>query len=60
VEVFTSGPLDALKKTMHGSEFLGYESIEAQGKVIGIIAQDSLCDRIQEVGHAQPVTVGRP
>ena len=57
VEVFTSGPLDALKKTMHGSEFLGYESIEAQGKVIGIIAQDSLCDRIQEVGHAQPVTV---
>jgi alanyl-tRNA synthetase len=57
VEVFTSGPLDALKKTMHGSEFLGYDAIEAPGKVIGIIAQDSLCDRIQEVGHAQPVTI---
>jgi alanyl-tRNA synthetase len=57
VEVFTSGPLDALKKTMHGSEFLGYDAIEAPGTVIGIIAQDSLCDRIHEVGHAQPVTV---
>jgi alanyl-tRNA synthetase len=57
VEVFTSGPLDALKKTMHGSEFLGYDATEAAGKVIGIIAQDALCDRIQEVGHARPVTV---
>ncbi|MEX0669232.1 MAG: alanine--tRNA ligase [Pirellulales bacterium] len=56
-EVFTSGPLDALKKTMHGSEFVGYDIIEAEGKVIGIIAQDSLCDRLDEVGHAQPVTV---
>jgi alanyl-tRNA synthetase len=27
------------------------------GKVIGIIAQDSLCDRLDEVGHASPVTV---
>ena len=57
VEVFTSGPLDALKKTMHGSEFLGFDAIEAPGTVIGIIAQDALCDRLQEVGHAQPVTV---
>ena len=57
VEVFTSGPLDALKKTMHGSEFLGYEATEADGKVIGIIAQDTLCDRLAEVGHARPVTV---
>jgi len=57
VEVFTSGPLDALKKTMHGSEFLGYEATEAPAKVIGIIAQDALCDRVEEVGHARPVTV---
>ena len=57
VEVFTSGPLDALKKTMHGSEFVGYDATEAEGKVIGIIAQDSLCDRLVEVGHDQRVTV---
>jgi len=57
VEVFTSGPLDALKKTMHGSEFLGYDTGAAAGRVIGIIAQGSLCDSLREVGHAAPVTV---
>jgi alanyl-tRNA synthetase len=57
VEVFTSGPLDALKKTMHGSEFVGYDTIVADAAVIGIIAQDSLCDSLTEVGHAAPVTI---
>ena len=57
VEVFTSGPLDALKKTMHGSEFVGYDTIDAEGKIIGIIAQDHLCETFREVGHAAPVTI---
>jgi alanyl-tRNA synthetase len=57
VEVFASGPLDALKKTMHGSEFLGYEATEAEATVIGIIAQGSLCDSLTEIGHAAPVTI---
>ncbi|NDC63579.1 MAG: alanine--tRNA ligase, partial [Planctomycetia bacterium] len=57
VEVFTSGPLDALKKSMHGSDFLGYDSLEADGTIVGIIAQDRLCDSLDEVGHAAPVTV---
>jgi alanyl-tRNA synthetase len=56
-EVFASGPLDALKKTMHGSEFVGYDTLETDGKVIGIIAQDTLCEHLHEVGHADPVTV---
>jgi alanyl-tRNA synthetase len=57
VEVFTSGPLDALKKSMHGSEFVGYEMLEDDGKVIGIIAQGQLCDSLREIGHASPITV---
>jgi alanyl-tRNA synthetase len=57
VEVFTSGPLDALKKAMHGSEFVGYDTLETDGKVIGIIAQGQLCDSLHEVGHASPITV---
>jgi alanyl-tRNA synthetase len=57
VEVFASGPLDALKQSMHGSEFVGYEATEAEGKVVGIIAQGSLCDSLTEVGHAAAVTV---
>jgi alanyl-tRNA synthetase len=57
VEVFATGPLDALKKTMHGTDFVGYDATEAQGRVVGIIAQGSLCDSLVEVGHAAPVTV---
>jgi alanyl-tRNA synthetase len=57
VEVFTTGPLDALKKTMHGSEFVGYDVTETEGKVIGIIAQGHLCDSLHELDHAVPVTV---
>ena len=48
VEVFTSGPLDALKKAMHGSEFLGYESLQTTSKIVGIIAQDRLCESLAE------------
>jgi len=57
VEVFATGPLDALKKTMHGTEFVGYDATEAAAKVVGIIAQAALCDSLVEVGHAVPVTV---
>jgi alanyl-tRNA synthetase len=57
VDVFATGPLDALKKTMHGSEFVGYESIESVGRVVGIIAQETLCDSLTEVGHDERVTV---
>lgn len=47
-EVFASGPLDALKKAMHGSEFLGYESVKVSGKLIGIIAQNRLCESLTD------------
>jgi len=57
VEVFATGPLDALKKSMHGSEFVGYDAIEAEGRVVGIIARDALCDSLSEVGHDAPVTI---
>ncbi|MBL9124823.1 MAG: alanine--tRNA ligase, partial [Planctomycetaceae bacterium] len=57
IELFQSGPLDALKKTMPGTEFLGYDATTATGKIVGIIAQNELCDTLDEVGHAEPVTV---
>jgi len=56
-ELFKSSPLDALKKAMHGTEFVGYETLETKARVVGIIAQDKLCDLVDEVGHAQPITV---
>jgi len=57
VELFQSGPLDALKKAMPGTKFLGYESTTSPAKVVGIIAQNELCDALDEIGHEQPVVV---
>jgi alanyl-tRNA synthetase len=56
-DVFTHSPVDSLAKAMEPTKFLGYETIEATGNVVGIIAQDHLCEEMQEVGHSQPITV---
>lgn len=56
-DVFTHSPVDSLAKAMEPTKFLGYETTEAAGKVIGIIAQDNLCEVMEEIGHEHPVTV---
>ncbi len=57
VEIFSSGPLDALKRTIHTTRFLGYETTKAPARVVGIIAQNHLVDQLTEQGHQDPVTV---
>jgi len=58
VEVFKRDPLEALKKAMHGSQFLGYDALEVEGaKVIGIIAGGKLCEQADEIDSQHPVTV---
>jgi alanyl-tRNA synthetase len=43
--VFSAGPIDTLKKAYHhGSEFLGYSATDAEGTIIGILAQGRLVD----------------
>jgi alanyl-tRNA synthetase len=56
-ELFRSTPIDALKKTLPGTIFLGYETTEAEGQVVGLIARDELVERVDEVGHAEPIVV---
>jgi alanyl-tRNA synthetase len=55
------GPIDSLKQALHTTEFLGYETTEADAVVMGIIAgeapHDHLCDKMEEVGHKNPVRV---
>ncbi len=56
IQVFKHDPLEALKKAMHGSTFLGYETTEVAGaKVLGIISNEQLCDRMAEVDHERPI-----
>ncbi|MCA9270873.1 MAG: alanine--tRNA ligase, partial [Planctomycetales bacterium] len=51
------GPIDAVKKVLHECEFVGYETTEAKAEVKFIIAQDHLCEQLQEVGHEAEVIV---
>jgi alanyl-tRNA synthetase len=55
------GPIDSLKQALHASEFLGYDTIEAEATIKGIVAgvapNDHLCDKMSEVGHKDPVRV---
>jgi alanyl-tRNA synthetase len=50
IKVFRHDPLEGLKKAVHGSQFLGYDSLHVeQAKVLAIVANDRLCERIDEV-----------
>jgi alanyl-tRNA synthetase len=55
--VFKTGPIEALKKAIKQTDFLGYETTEAQAEIRGIVAQDHLLDELTEVGHDRLVQV---
>jgi len=58
VEIFKRDPLEGIKKAMHGSQFLGYETTEVDdARVVAIIAAGHPCDRFAETGHEEPITV---
>lgn len=57
IEVFKTGPVEALKKALHLTRFLGYEAESSSAEIKGIIAQHQLCDRVNEIGHKEPLTV---
>ncbi|MCA9068188.1 MAG: alanine--tRNA ligase, partial [Planctomycetaceae bacterium] len=55
--VMAEGPLDAIRKTSGGTEFLGYDTTEADAEIVGIIAEKQLVEELTEVGHDSPVGV---
>jgi alanyl-tRNA synthetase len=55
--VFKTGPIEALKKALKTTEFLGYETTEAPAEIRGMVAQNHLLDELTEVGHGHPVQV---
>jgi alanyl-tRNA synthetase len=58
VDVFRTGPIEALKKAVAPTQFVGYEKCQVDdAKIVGIIANQQLCDKISEIGHAEPITV---
>jgi alanyl-tRNA synthetase len=55
--VFKTGPIEALKKALKITEFVGYETTATTAEVRGIVAQDHLLDELTEVGHEKTVQV---
>jgi alanyl-tRNA synthetase len=55
--VMAEGPLDAIRKTAGTTEFLGYDAVEAEGEIVGIIAEKQLVDQLEELSHSTPVAV---
>lgn len=43
--VMAAGPLDTLREKHSGTEFLGYGTTQAEGRVIGILAGEALVDK---------------
>ncbi|WP_165219465.1 alanine--tRNA ligase [Aquisphaera insulae] len=57
-DVFALSPLDTLKEAYHGgSEFLGYETTEAEGKVIGILEQNALAQSARATPGGPPIAL---
>ena len=57
-DVFSVGPLDALKREYHrGSEFLGYSTTRDEARVIGILEQNRLAERALADGGSSLVLV---
>ena len=55
--VMAEGPLDAIRKTSGGTEFLGYDSTIATGEIVGLIAEKQLVEVVDDVGHVDPIAV---
>jgi alanyl-tRNA synthetase len=55
--VMAEGPLDAIRKSVGSTQFLGYDTLESDGEIVGIIAEKQLVDQLEEVGHSVPVGV---
>jgi alanyl-tRNA synthetase len=55
---FKKGPLETLKKSTHGTRFVGYDTLQFDdAEVVGIIVGDHLCNRLDPSGAEEPATV---
>jgi alanyl-tRNA synthetase len=55
--VMAEGPIDAIRKAIGKTEFLGYSEDAGRGKVVGVIADGKLVNEFAEVESVAPVGV---
>ncbi|MFH1924604.1 MAG: alanine--tRNA ligase [Planctomycetota bacterium] len=57
-ELFKQGPLDELKKTLHGTEYRGYEADSVDdATVVGLISGDQTCYEFADPNRKQPAVL---
>ena len=56
ISVMAAGPLDLIRKEHGDTEFLGYESLTAEARVIGVIVDKQSVDRVAE-GFRGPIGI---
>jgi alanyl-tRNA synthetase len=56
-QLFKTGPIEALKKAVQETKFLGYETESATAEIKGIAAAEQLFDKYDTAGEENEVTV---
>ncbi|MBW3542443.1 MAG: alanine--tRNA ligase, partial [Planctomycetes bacterium] len=55
--VMAEGPLDELRKRTGGTEFLGYDTTEADAKLVGIISAKKLVEKFDQPKSKDPIGI---
>ena len=56
-ELFKQGPLDKIRETLQSSEFIGYESEAAQATVMGLLVNNELSYKLDELDGELPAVI---
>jgi alanyl-tRNA synthetase len=56
-ELFKKGPLDKIRETLQSSEFLGYASDSAEALVMGLLVNNELCYKLDELDSKLPAAI---
>ncbi len=56
-ELFKQGPLDKIRETLQASEFVGYESESADALVMGLLVNNELAYKLDELDSKLPAVI---
>ena len=56
-ELFKQGPLDKIRETLQSSEFVGYESESAEAVVMGLLVNNELSYKLDELDSKLPAVI---
>src|SRR5208282_2985467 len=56
-ELFKKGPLDKIRETLQSSEFVGYESDSAEALVMGLLVNNELAYKLDELDSELPTVI---